>query len=123
MQMRQLLQNLIGNAIKFSKAEAQSHIKLWVEDADSAVLGVDVPSVTLFVQDNGIGFEERYLDRVFNIFQRLEGRKYQGSGVGLAICKKIVVRHGGFITASSKPGEGATFMVTLPLRQVEKEEA
>jgi two-component system sensor kinase FixL len=123
MQMRQLLQNLIGNAIKFSKAEAQSHIKLWVEDADSAVLGIDVPSVTLFVQDNGIGFEERYLDRVFNIFQRLEGRKYQGSGVGLAICKKIVVRHGGFITASSKPGEGATFMVTLPLRQVEKEEA
>ena len=68
--------------------------------------------------DNGIGFDEKYLDRVFTIFQRLHGRGvYEGTGIGLAICRKIVERHGGTITARSKPGEGATFIVTLPLLQ------
>jgi signal transduction histidine kinase len=70
------------------------------------------------VADNGIGFDEKYLDRVFTIFQRLHGRgDYQGTGIGLAICRKIVERHGGAITAQSKPGQGATFVVTLPLTQ------
>ena len=68
--------------------------------------------------DNGIGFDEKYLDRVFTIFQRLHGRgDYEGTGIGLAICRKIVERHGGSITAQSKPGEGATFIVTMPLLQ------
>ena len=67
--------------------------------------------------DNGIGFDEKYRDRIFQVFQRLHGRdEYEGTGVGLAICKKIADRHGGSITATSRPGEGATFVVTLPAR-------
>jgi signal transduction histidine kinase len=72
------------------------------------------------VQDNGIGFDEKYLDRIFGVFQRLHGRgEYEGTGMGLAICRKIVDRHGGSITARSAPGHGATFLVTLPLARAD----
>src|SRR5439155_13988698 len=72
----------------------------------------------LTVEDNGIGFNEKYLDRIFAPFQRLHGRaEYEGTGMGLAICRKIVERHGGTITARSVPGQGSTFIVTLPRRQ------
>jgi len=72
----------------------------------------------LRVQDNGIGFDEKYLDKIFAMFQRLHGRsEYEGTGVGLAVCRRITDRHGGTITAKSKPGEGATFIVSLPVRQ------
>ncbi|HUM68034.1 MAG TPA: ATP-binding protein, partial [Chloroflexota bacterium] len=78
----------------------------------------DRSSYTIMVSDNGIGFDEKYLDRIFGVFQRLHGRQeYSGTGVGLAICQKIVKRHGGHITAHSQPGEGATFIVTLPAHQ------
>jgi light-regulated signal transduction histidine kinase (bacteriophytochrome) len=71
------------------------------------------------VQDNGIGFDEKYLDRIFGVFQRLHERaSYEGSGIGLAICRKIVERHRGRLTATSKLGEGATFIVTLPVKQI-----
>ena len=74
------------------------------------------------VSDNGIGFDQQYAERIFGIFQRLHGRAdYSGTGVGLAICRKIAERHGGTITAEGRPGEGATFTVTLPLRQPEEE--
>jgi len=67
------------------------------------------------VEDNGIGFDEKYLDRIFAVFQRLHGKDvYQGTGIGLAICRKIVERHGGSITAKSAPGKGSTFIVMLP---------
>jgi len=70
------------------------------------------------VEDNGIGFNEKYLDRIFILFQRLHGRSaYEGTGIGLAICRKIADRHGGSITAKSTPGEGSTFVVTLPRKQ------
>jgi light-regulated signal transduction histidine kinase (bacteriophytochrome) len=70
------------------------------------------------VRDNGIGFDEKYRDRIFQVFQRLHGRdEYEGTGVGLAICRKIAERHGGTITAHGREGEGATFVVTLPVRQ------
>ncbi|UCG81603.1 MAG: ATPase, partial [Desulfobacterales bacterium] len=75
------------------------------------------------VEDNGIGFEEKYLDRIFGVFQRLHGRgQYDGTGVGLAICQKIAERHGGRITAKSSPGQGATFIVTLPVKQPRRRE-
>jgi light-regulated signal transduction histidine kinase (bacteriophytochrome) len=76
----------------------------------------------LTIKDNGIGFDEKYLDRIFAVFQRLHGRQeYEGTGIGLAVCRRIVDRHKGVITAMSKPGEGATFAVTLPLRQQAKD--
>jgi len=74
--------------------------------------------ITLTVSDNGIGFDEKYLDRIFQPFQRLHGsEEYEGTGMGLAICRKIIERHSGSITATSKPGQGATFVVSLPARQ------
>ncbi len=73
------------------------------------------------VRDNGIGFDEKYLDRIFTPFQRLHGRnEYEGTGIGLAVCRKIVERHGGTLTAKSTPGEGATFIATLPLAQTKE---
>ena len=75
--------------------------------------------VRLTVEDNGIGFDEKYLDRIFTVFQRLHARtEYGGTGIGLAICRKIVERHGGSITARSTPGRGANFIVSMPLKQV-----
>ncbi len=109
MQMRQLLQNLIGNGLKFHKKEPP------VVKVHAALLDADCQ---IIVEDNGIGFDEKYLDRIFTIFQRLHGRsEYEGTGVGLAICRKIAQRHGGGITAKGKPGQGATFIVTLPAKQ------
>lgn len=107
-QMRQLFQNLIGNALKYKKDTESPCIKLYTNFPDSSVCRI-------LVEDNGIGFDEKYLDRIFAPFQRLHGQgKYEGTGMGLAICRKIVERHGGNITARSRPGEGAVFIVTLP---------
>jgi signal transduction histidine kinase len=81
-------------------------------------------NVQIAVEDNGIGFDEKHLDRIFNVFQRLHGRSsYPGTGIGLALCRRIVERHGGTITAMTNPGQGATFIVTLPVEQLEGEEA
>jgi two-component system, LuxR family, sensor kinase FixL len=115
-QMRQLLQNLISNSIKFRKDDEKPHIKVYAKELQLQAHLTSTPGdelVELHIEDNGIGFDEKYLDRIFNIFQRLEGQKYEGSGIGLAICRKIAIRHGGDITAKSKPGEGTHFIVTL----------
>ncbi len=114
-QMRQLFQNLIGNAIKFHKPDIAPIIKI------NAVTDISQPGkkkhVTVSFEDNGVGFDEKYLDRIFAVFQRLHSRdSYEGTGIGLAVCRKIVERHQGTITASSKPGKGSTFIVTLPIR-------
>ncbi len=114
-QMRQLLQNLIGNALKFHGDE-KPVVKVY---GRSAAHGPSHDGLyQIFVEDNGIGFDEKYLDRIFTPFQRLHGRgTYEGTGIGLAICRKIVDRHGGSITAKSAPGKGSTFIVTLPVKQ------
>ncbi len=118
-QMRQLLQNLIGNALKFHRPGVTPVVE--VDGKISSEAGRK-PQLVLTVKDNGIGFEEVYLDRIFEVFQRLHGRnEYEGTGIGLAICRKIAERHGGTITARSAPGEGATFIVTLPMRQSNEE--
>jgi PAS domain S-box-containing protein len=113
MQMRQLFQNLLSNALKFRRDGVAPVISL------HATVDPESRLCELRVEDNGIGFDEKYLDRIFNVFQRLHGRgKYEGTGIGLAICRKIAERHGGSIQARSTPGQGSTFIVTLPLRQV-----
>ncbi len=119
LQMRQMLQNLIGNGLKFHRTTTPPVVKVRSRRS-SGPNGKGQPDqfCEIIVEDNGIGFEEVYLDRIFELFQRLHGRnEYEGTGMGLAICRKIVERHGGEITAKSKPGQGATFFVTLPVRQ------
>jgi PAS domain S-box-containing protein len=115
LQMRQLLQNLMGNALKFRRPEEPPVVKVAAE----IVSGPGTPPqqlCKLTVSDNGIGFDEKYLDRIFNVFQRLHTRnEYEGTGMGLAITRKIVLYHGGEITAKSTLGQGATFIVTLPV--------
>lgn len=166
LQMRQLIQNLVGNALKFRREGVDTVVRVFAtpeenipvnghitnvyspnghhsnghaangsggtdpatslncsptpEASDLTLKPVSNGSVArtgycIHVQDNGIGFDEKYLDRIFTVFQRLHGRnEYEGSGVGLAVCRKIAERHGGCITARSAPGQGATFIVTLP---------
>ena len=110
-QMRQIFQNLIGNALKYQGNCARPVVKIHGHMEKDG-------TCRIFVEDNGIGFEEKYLDRIFRPFQRLHNRsQYQGTGMGLAICRKIVERHGGTITAESIPTRGSIFIVTLPLRQ------
>jgi two-component system sensor kinase FixL len=121
-QLRQLFQNLIANAIKFRKTDEAPRIRIYARSIQRKAHLKGTPGdevVEIHVQDNGIGFDEKYLDRIFNVFQRLEGQKYQGSGIGLAICRKIAIRHGGDITARSQPGQGADFIVTLAARHPE----
>src|SRR5262245_52948042 len=106
-QLVQLLQNLIGNAIKFRQKDRPPRIQVGAEPRDR--------KWCLSVRDNGIGIDPRYFERIFQIFQRLHGREeYPGTGIGLAICKKIVDRHRGRIWVESKPGQGSTFHFTLP---------
>ena len=119
LQLRQLFQNLIGNALKFHRPNVPPVVQVEGKVTNPAV---GVPYCTLTVKDNGIGFEEVYLDRIFNVFQRLHGRnEYEGTGMGLAIARKIVERHRGTITATSKLEEGSTFIITLPVAQPEEE--
>ena len=125
MQLQQLFQNLIANGLKFHRPGVPPIVRVQGRVTTETVHldGVGpVRMVEITVQDNGIGFEEIYLDRIFNVFQRLHGRnEYEGTGMGLAISRKIVERHGGTITAKSKLGEGATFVVHLPLQQPKNE--
>jgi signal transduction histidine kinase len=110
-QMIQLFQNLTGNALKFSREGEVPDVRIHARQVGN--------TCEIYVTDNGIGFEERYLDKIFLPFQRLHGRSsdYEGVGMGLAICRKIVERHSGEITARSELGKGSTFIVTLPVER------
>lgn len=118
-QLRQLFGNLVSNSLKFS--EQVPHIQV-----RSTIIKVPVQATMgnhasgsfaeIIFTDNGIGFEQKYADQIFVVFKRLNNRQfYSGTGIGLALCKKIVERHGGFISASSKPGKGAAFTILLPV--------
>jgi PAS domain S-box-containing protein len=108
-QMTQLFQNLISNAVKFHRPEEPPRVRIFAR--------TEGQWCEIYVEDNGIGFDERDSKRIFTPFERLHGRgKYDGVGMGLAICRKIAERHGGRITARSTPGKGSTFIVTLPLK-------
>ena len=115
-QMHQLLQNLVSNGLKFHRPDVPPVVH--VHASMSANPGSDAPCLVLTVEDNGVGFEEAYLDKVFGMFQRLHSQQeYEGPGGGMPPCRKIVERHGGAITARSTLGEGSTFIVTLPMDQ------
>ncbi|HEY0655387.1 MAG TPA: chemotaxis protein CheB [Chryseosolibacter sp.] len=126
-QIHQLFQNLISNALKFneSKTPIIRITERSVTDEEAAAYHIN-PSdyIAICVEDNGIGFDDRYREKIFGIFQRLHNNHYQGTGIGLAICKKIVDNHHGFIRAQSTEGVGSTFIVILPKTQhVEKANA
>ncbi|MBO0952932.1 PAS domain-containing sensor histidine kinase [Fibrella forsythiae] len=126
-QLSQLFQNLLSNALKFSRVDSsgrpsipQIAIRYKLVNANDLPLSVKPGRFTtqyhyIAVVDNGIGFDERYLDRIFQVFQRLHGKmEFTGTGIGLAVVEKVVINHGGAITASSKPGGGSTFQVYFP---------
>lgn len=126
-QLRQLFQNLLSNSLKFRRAETVPVITIQAERVKAQELPASVRPGRLVpdyhqinVSDNGIGFDEKYIDRIFQVFQRLHTRnEFAGTGIGLAICEKVVTNHGGAITATSKPGQGATFIVYLPIVSAE----
>ncbi|MGA0558855.1 ATP-binding protein [Larkinella sp. VNQ87] len=120
-QMHQLFQNLISNGLKFV-ADRPPVIRVTSQPAEppATVSAVTTPGdyIRISIRDNGIGFETQYAEKIFGMFQRLHGRgQYEGTGIGLTICRRIVENHHGQITAEGKPGQGAHFMITLPLRQ------
>lgn len=136
-QIGQLFQNLVSNALKFKKEDEAPRVAItssflsaeqltnygWTDEKNISRAGYSYnwsreQFVKIEVKDNGIGFNEAYTEKIFEIFQRLHNNKvYEGTGIGLAICKKIVDHHHGIITAESKPGEGTTFTVILPVSQ------
>jgi PAS domain S-box-containing protein len=117
--IRQLVQNVLSNAIKYRTEDQPVRIEV-----EGRVLNPSTSqsAVELTISDNGIGFDQRFADRIFGAFQRLHGRnEYEGTGMGLAICRRIVDRHHGSISALGRPGEGATFRIVLPIRQPRRE--
>lgn len=119
-QMRQLFQNLLGNAIKFREPDTPPLVSVRSRVLEKAKVGDAVLNnvCEITITDNGIGFEQQFMERIFTPFQRLHGRdQYAGTGIGLAVCRRIVERHQGSITAQSEPGKGAQFLLKLPLRQ------
>jgi signal transduction histidine kinase len=110
LQMRQLIQNLLANALKFHRDGATPEVSI------AGVVHNGTAEIT--VRDNGIGFDPQYSDRIFRVFERLHGRsEYDGTGIGLALCRKIAERHGGTVVADGVPNAGATFTVAIPVAQ------
>lgn len=127
-QMHQLFQNLLTNALKFARDNVRPVIRVYADLVSGYMIKGAKPSHALqqfhriTVEDNGIGFDPQYDEKIFVIFQRLHGKmEYSGTGIGLAICRKIVSNHNGYIIAEGRPGEGSKFMVFLPVAQVESQ--
>src|SRR5690606_15872168 len=122
-EMRQLFNNLIGNALKFRRKDVAPIVtisckRLTHKEKSACFLPFDQVFYQIDVEDNGIGFEPEYGEKIFEIFQQLHGKaEYSGTGIGLAICKKIIDNHEGVIYATSEPGTGSVFSVILPERQ------
>jgi signal transduction histidine kinase len=109
LQLRQLLQNLISNALKFHQTDTPPQVRVYTKHLDG--------KIQLIVEDEGIGFKQEEAERIFQPFHRLVGRtQYEGSGIGLAICRRIVERHTGNISVVSAEGQGTKFIITLPIR-------
>jgi light-regulated signal transduction histidine kinase (bacteriophytochrome) len=115
--LRQVMQNLIGNALKFTRQKDVANISIGVESESES-------EVVIFVRDNGAGFDEHFYDKMFEVFQRLHGEdEFEGTGIGLAIARRVVERHGGRIWAKGVVGKGATFYFSLPRNAAENGEA
>jgi two-component system, LuxR family, sensor kinase FixL len=115
MQMRQLFRNLLGNALKFRRKDSAPVVQV------RALAAAD-GACAIVVSDNGIGFKQEHGEKIFRMFERLHARsQYEGTGIGLAMCRRIVERHGGTIAATSTAGEGATFTVIFPVTHAEAE--
>jgi light-regulated signal transduction histidine kinase (bacteriophytochrome) len=121
-QMRQLFQNLLSNGLKFSKDHVRPHVHITYEIVKGTDLRAEIPNCRpvdhhhITVRDNGIGFDPQYAQKIFVIFQRLHGRgEYSGTGIGLAVCQRVVANHQGYIKATSTLGDGAEFHIYLPV--------
>jgi signal transduction histidine kinase len=116
-----LFHNLISNSLKYRKQDIDPQIRIYskISNAESKEKNL-APAVNsycrIYVEDNGIGFDQKYSEQIFGMFQRLHHNVAEGTGIGLALCKKIVEEHGGFISAISKPNNGATFIISLPFQ-------
>ena len=125
-QLQQAFQNLIGNALKYKKPDVQPHIKISCAKMVGKDIGIRLSAedqqkefYQVSVTDNGVGFEQKDAERIFNVFTRLYGNaEYKGTGVGLSIVRKVIEHHNGYIVAQSQPGEGSTFNVFLPIREL-----
>jgi signal transduction histidine kinase len=118
---RPLLSNLIGNALKYSKKDITPVINIYSEAIDKRDNALNNSTTTafyrIFIKDNGIGFDQRYAEQIFDMFKRLHGNsEYEGTGIGLALCKRIMEKHNGFISALSQDNHGTTFIISLPLK-------
>lgn len=123
--MKPLFQNLLSNALKYSKKDTSPIITI-TNEINTLVNGRQSKEkeryCRILIQDNGIGFDQKYAEEIFGMFKRLHhNTEFQGTGIGLALCKKIVEQHKGYISARSKVNEGSTFIISLPMQQ--KEEA
>ena len=121
-QIRQVFQNIISNALKFATADVAPVIEIKSRRVNKKTFNstedADGPYWLISIKDNGIGFDEKYVQNIFSLFERLNSKdKYEGTGIGLAIAKKIIEKHNGIITAVSKPGKGAEFQMILPVTQ------
>jgi signal transduction histidine kinase len=124
--MAPLFSNLVSNALKYTKMDEAPRVRIRYEEGPAVAASNGKEPETrygrIYIEDNGIGFDQKYAEQIFDMFRRLHSSaEYEGTGIGLALCKKIVDMHRGFISAIGRPGEGAVFIVSLPLQVANKE--